>query len=80
MICFELGDTDMVKLYKKNEAHQRSSADLIVAEYKRDVDLTLIRENLRLSVDERLENLMSLQRFAEELRSAGKRQLNDRLS
>ncbi len=37
-----------------------------------DVDRTLIRENLRLSPTERLENLMELQRFAAELRRAGK--------
>lgn len=70
----------MVKLDEKSEAYQGSSTDLIVATYKRDVDLTLIRENLRLSVDERFTNLMSLQRLAEELRSAGKRLQNDRLS
>jgi len=37
-----------------------------------DVYRTLIRENLRLSPTERLENLMELQRFAAELRKAGK--------
>jgi hypothetical protein len=70
----------MVKLDEKSEGYQGSSTDLIVAAYKRHVDMTLIRENLRLSVDERFTNLMSLQRLAEELRSAGKRQQNDRLS
>ncbi|HEY6120069.1 MAG TPA: nicotinamidase [Pyrinomonadaceae bacterium] len=40
--------------------------------YKNEIDRSLIRENLRLSTDERFERLMSLQAFAEELRKAGK--------
>jgi predicted RecB family endonuclease len=51
----------------------RSSIDDIIALYKRDVDRTLIRERLKRSVEERLEDLMELQRFAEELRAAGRR-------
>lgn len=47
--------------------------DPVVERYKRDVDRTLIRENLARSVDERLERLMELQRFAIELREAGRR-------
>jgi hypothetical protein len=39
--------------------------------YKRGIDVTLIRENLRRSVDESLIQLMALQRFAEELKKAG---------
>ena len=46
--------------------------DPVVEAYKRDVDRTLIRENLRLSVEERFERLMRLQEFAEELRRAGR--------
>ena len=42
--------------------------DEIIELYKRDVDRTLIRENLRRTIDERFLNLMDLQRFAEELR------------
>jgi hypothetical protein len=37
------------------------------------VDRTLIVENLKRSVDERMRNLVSLQRFALEVRRAGKR-------
>jgi hypothetical protein len=47
--------------------------DPIIELYKKDVDRTLIRENLRLSVQERFENLMKLQQFAEELRRAGRK-------
>jgi hypothetical protein len=45
--------------------------DPVIEAYKRDVDRTLIRENLRLLVEERFEKLMRLQEFAEELRRAG---------
>ncbi len=42
----------------------------IIAIYKRDVDRTLIRENLRRTPEERLQALQQMQRFAEELRRA----------
>ena len=48
--------------------------DPLIEAYKRDVDRTLIRENLRLSVEQRFEKLMRLQQFAEELRRAGREQ------
>ena len=51
----------------------RPEPDPVVAAYKRDIDRTLIRESLRRSVEERLEALIELQRFAEELRRAGRR-------
>lgn len=51
----------------------RATSDLVVEVYKRDVDRTLIRENLKRSIEERLEALIELQRLAEELRRAGKR-------
>jgi hypothetical protein len=37
------------------------------------VDRTLLRENLKLTVEERPRNLMRMQRFAEEMREAGRR-------
>ena len=46
--------------------------DPVIEVYKKDVDRTLLRENLKRSVTERFERLMELQRFAEELRRAGK--------
>ncbi|MGH9944064.1 MAG: hypothetical protein ACRD9R_17100 [Pyrinomonadaceae bacterium] len=42
--------------------------DPVIEAYKRDVDRTLIRENLRRTVEERFEQLRRLQEFAEELR------------
>ena len=47
--------------------------DPVVEAYKRDVDRTLIRENLKLSHEQRLERLIALQQFTEELRRAGQR-------
>ena len=55
---------------------EHSSIDDIIDVYKRDVDVSLIRERLKRSVEERLEDLMELQRFAEELREAGRRTMN----
>jgi hypothetical protein len=45
--------------------------DPVIECYKNHLDRTLIRENLRRSVEERLLNLMALQEFAEGLRRAG---------
>ena len=47
--------------------------DAVIEAYKKDVDVTLIRENLRLTVDERFQQLMKLQQFAEELQQAGRK-------
>ncbi len=46
--------------------------DPIIEIYKKDVDRTLIRENLKLTVEQRFLKLMKLQEFAEELQRAGK--------
>ncbi len=51
--------------------------DPVIEAYKKDVDRTLIRENLKLSHEERLFKLMDLQRFAHELRQAGERARQD---
>ncbi len=47
--------------------------DPVIEAYQKDVDRTLIRENLRLSVEQRFDKLMRLQEFAEELRRAALR-------
>jgi len=47
--------------------------DPVIEAYKKDIDVTLIRENLRLTVDQRFQQLMKLQRFAEELQNAGQK-------
>lgn len=48
-------------------------SDPVVEAYKKDVDRTLLRQNLARSVEERLSNLVALQRLAEEARRAGRR-------
>lgn len=42
--------------------------DPVIEEYKKDVDRTLIRENLKLTVDERIERMTGALRLAEALR------------
>lgn len=51
----------------------RSSLDAVIEAYKRDLDLTLLRENLARTPTERLLALQELQRFADELRRAGEK-------
>ena len=46
--------------------------DPVIEAYKKDVDRTLIRENLRLSAEQRIEDLMRLQEIAQELLRAGR--------
>ncbi len=47
--------------------------DPVIELYKQGIDRTLIRKNLQLTVTERFEQAMALQRFAEELRNAGRK-------
>jgi len=46
--------------------------DPVIEVYKLDVDLSLLRENLKLTPTERLLKLQALQEWAEELRRAGR--------
>ena len=50
-----------------------SSIDEIIELYKRDVDVTLIDESLRRTVEERIRALEEFERFREELRAATER-------
>ena len=45
----------------------RVALDPLIEAYKRDVDRTLLRENLRKTVDERLRSLTEMQEFGREL-------------
>lgn len=45
--------------------------DPVIEAYKKDVDVTLIRESLKRTPDERLQALIDMQRFVEELKRAG---------
>ena len=46
--------------------------DPVVEAYKKDIDRTLLRANLKLTVQERLERAMAHARFADELRREGR--------
>lgn len=45
----------------------------VIEAYKKDVDLTLIRENLRLTPDQRVRKFVSFMRLIDELRQAGRK-------
>jgi hypothetical protein len=45
--------------------------DPVIEAYRESIDLTLVRENLRRTPEERLRQLQALQRYAAELRRAG---------
>ena len=47
--------------------------DPVIEAYKKDIDRALIRESLKLTVEQRFEALMRLQEFAEELQRAGRK-------
>ena len=47
--------------------------DPVIEAFKKDVDRTLLRENLKLSPEERVLQLMELLRAAEEFRRAGRK-------
>jgi hypothetical protein len=49
--------------------------DPVIEAYRRTWTAPLLWENLKLTVEERLRNLMRLQRFAEEMRQAGREDL-----
>jgi hypothetical protein len=60
-----MGNSESIK-------HSHDSIQAIVEMYKEDVDRTLIRQHLELTVEERLLNLEKFVEFASELREAGK--------
>jgi hypothetical protein len=52
--------------------------DPVIEVYKAGVDRTLLRENLKLTVEQRFLKLMDLQRFAAVLRAAGEQERRSR--
>jgi hypothetical protein len=52
---------------------QSSDDDPVIEVYKKDVDRTLLRENLRLTVDQRLRKLAAVLRFLKEWRGVAQR-------
>jgi hypothetical protein len=51
--------------------------DPVLEAYKRDVDRTLLRENLKLTPAQRLEKLVRFASFASSLRQAGNHARNE---
>lgn len=56
---------------RSRDSIEINAVDPVTEAYQSGIDLTLIRENLRRSPEERLRALEHLQAFAEELRRAG---------
>ena len=50
-----------------------SSIDDIIAIYERDIDVTLLLENLKLSPDQRLKRMTEFGKFVTEMYKAGER-------
>lgn len=57
---------------EKTQTGSQAQRDPVVEAYKRDVDRSLLRENLRRSPTERVANLAALQRLAKEAQRAGR--------
>lgn len=49
----------------------RAPPDPVIEAFKKDVDRTLLRENLKLTPDERVRKLAQFMRSLEEVRAAG---------
>ena len=49
----------------------QNSIQAIIELYKKDLDRTLIRQNLKLTAEERLLNLQAFVQFLDEMRKAG---------
>jgi hypothetical protein len=64
-------ETPRKRTVSKMAEPQQIRRDPVIEEYKKHVDRTLIRRNLQLTVEQRIDKLMKLQQFAQELRRAG---------
>lgn len=47
--------------------------DPVIEAYKRDIDMTLVRQSLKMTVQQRVDRLIALQKAAEEFKEAGRR-------
>ncbi len=56
----------------------RFERDPVIEAYKKDVDRTLLRENLRRSVDERVAQLIAMGRWVESRKEARREEKNRR--
>jgi hypothetical protein len=58
---------------EESKRPRRSSFDDVIDAYKKDVDVTLLREALKLTPDQRVRKMVELLRFTERLREAGRK-------
>ncbi len=65
--------TDNPKEVIRSDRAPPDSLDEIIEVYKKDIDRTLLRETLRLSVAERFEKFERFMEYVFELRAAGQR-------
>jgi hypothetical protein len=56
-----------------DEPAPADDCDPVIEAYKKDVDRTLLRENLKLTVEERFLKFERFWQFAQELREAGRK-------
>ena len=59
-----------------NSIHDLAPADYcdpVIEAYKKDVDRTLLRENLKLTVEQRIRQAINFHEMVAELRAAGER-------
>ena len=55
-----------------SRAPHASSIDAVIAVYQKDIDQTLLRENLKLTPQERLQKLAAVLELVAEVRRAGR--------
>ncbi|MGH9904556.1 MAG: isochorismatase family protein, partial [Pyrinomonadaceae bacterium] len=60
------------EILDSSQQPQEAFSDKQIEHYLKDIDRTLLRDNLRLTVSERFQRLMSLQQLADELRDGNK--------
>lgn len=60
------------------ELRPRAAHDPLIASFKKDIDRTLLRENLKKSPEQRVRALQALARLADEARRAGARLRRER--
>ena len=71
-----MSDLSNYQLSRNFDLLQPIVSDPVIEAYKPGIDVSLIRENLLLSTEDRIRSLMNLAKVTEELRTAMKTTLN----
>lgn len=72
-----LSDEQALPVYRDDVAPP-DYFDLVIEAFKKDVDRTLLRENLKLSIEQRIRKAQSFHRSIEEWRAAGAARMHPR--